>query len=153
MNNNWTRELTELELKAFCNFVLDENNNCERLDHKEYPEYLGEGLTQTLYKFPNTNEYVLIIRQKGYIVNALHIKSNEFEDFQKNWETGKLFPYGKLKDINSDKERDSESKITPATALESALEGTSKTKADEANGVEKIELNSEKIKKGETKDD
>lgn len=148
MNNNWTRELTELELKAFCNFVLDENNNCERLDHKEYPEYLGEGLTQTLYKFPNTNEYVLIIRQKGYIVNALHIKSNEFEDFQKNWETGKLFPYGKLKEI------DSESKITPATALKSVLEGTSINEANEADSVKSSELNPEGIiKEGETIDD
>jgi len=95
---NWNRKLTELEMRALCNFVLDKDNRCTVVANKYDPKYKDEGLDQTLYKYERSDEYVFIVRQKGYIMNAVHIEGNEIDDFLTCWKDKKLTPYGQLKE-------------------------------------------------------
>ena len=93
----WNRKLSELEMRALCNFVLDERNGCKIVLEKEDTLFMNEGLRQTLYVYKQSNEYVFIARQKGYIMDALHISADEIEEFKSMWEQGMLTPYGHLK--------------------------------------------------------
>lgn len=95
--SEWKRELTELEIRALCDFVANPQNNFENIAQKDYPNFMQEGLKQILYRYPRTKECVLIIRQKGYIMNALHIMPEEMKEFLEKWDSGELFPYGKQK--------------------------------------------------------
>ena len=94
---NWDRKLSELELRALCGFVLDEKNGCKVVAEKEDSTFMDEGLRQTLYLYEKTGEYVFIASQKGYIMDALHIESDEIEEFKTLWDQGVLTPYGHTK--------------------------------------------------------
>lgn len=98
---NWNRKLSELETRALCCYVLDEKNGCRVVAEKTDSTFMGgEGLKQTLYSFnayDESYEYVFIARQKGYIIDALHISSDEIEEFKTFWDQGLLTPYGHLK--------------------------------------------------------
>ena len=48
-----------------------------------------------LYRYPRTEECVLVFKQKGYIINALHIKPDEIKDFEEKWNSGEVFSNGK----------------------------------------------------------
>ena len=91
---NWDRKLSELELRSLCNFVLNEDNGCKVVAEKEDPMFMGEGLRQTLYVYERSDEYVFISRQKGYIMDAVHIAGDEIEEFKTMWDQGQLHPYG-----------------------------------------------------------
>ena len=109
--SGWKRELTELELRALCDFIGNPKNECEKIAQKDYPSYKGEGLKQILYKYPRTEECVLVIKQKGYIVNALHIKPQEMEDFLKKWDNSELFPYGNRQHMMKDEKTKGENEV------------------------------------------
>ena len=77
---------------------MDKNNKCKVVYEKNDSTYMdGEGLTQTLYVYGNSNEYVFVAKQKGYIINALHIVSDEIEEFLNYWNQGMLSSTGHLK--------------------------------------------------------
>ena len=82
----WDKKLSELEMRALCNFVLDKENGCKVVADKEDPFYNDEGLRQTLYLYEKSNEYVFIERQRGYITNAFHLNEDEVEKFRMLWE-------------------------------------------------------------------
>ncbi len=100
---NWDRKLSELELRALCAFIFDEKNGCKIVETREYPDFMSEGLKQTLYVFEKTNEYVFVARQKGYIIDAVHIVSDEIEEFKTFWNQGMLTPYGHIKSDSKSK--------------------------------------------------
>ena len=94
---NWNRKLSELELRALCDFVFNEKNGCKVVLEKKDPTFMDEGLRQTLYLYEKSGEYVFIARQKGYIIDAVHIGLSEIEEFKTLWDQGMLTPYGHVK--------------------------------------------------------
>ena len=93
---NWSRQLSELEMRALCNFVLNKENGCKVVEEKYDPNFMGEGLSQKLYVHEGSKEYVFVVSQRGYIMNMLHITSNELEEFLGYWNEGLLNPYGRI---------------------------------------------------------
>ena len=94
---NFNRKLSFLELRAICDFTLTPHNCCEKISEKRDKNFMGEGLTQTLYLFHTSGEYIFIAKQKGYIIDAVIIASDEIDAFISLWEQGKLTPTGHLK--------------------------------------------------------
>lgn len=99
---NWNRKLSELEMRAFCSFVMNQQNGCKVVAEKDDPTFKGEGLRQTLYFFENSDEYIFVVEQKGYVVNVLHIGADEIAEFKTLWDQGMLTPYGHAKEENVD---------------------------------------------------
>ena len=96
MEPRWAKRLSQFEIRAFVGYVLDAKNMCRVVKEESDPEYMDEGLRQTLYVCPPTNDCVFVVRQKGYIVNALYVKKNEVEEFLEYWEDERLSPYGEV---------------------------------------------------------
>ena len=48
---NWNEKLSELELRALCDFVLNQQNGCKVVAEKEDQTLTEEGLKQTLYLY------------------------------------------------------------------------------------------------------
>ena len=94
--NSWKKQLSNLEIIALCSYVLNPKNECVVVDSYFDYSFLDEGLEQTLYFEPKYNEYVFVVRQKGYIMNALLIQEPELDDFMEQWKSGKIFPYGRV---------------------------------------------------------
>ena len=134
---NWDRKLSELELRALCDFVLNPENSCRVIAEKENPTFQDEGLRQTLYAYDRSNEYVFIVRQKGYIMNALHIGSDEIEVFKTLWERGLLTPYGQFTRIRKKKISSSQGADFDKQALE-LLGNIAKT--DSVEGIDEAKM-------------
>ena len=108
--SEWERELTDLEIRALLEYFSNPDNECEKIDEKEYPDFMDEGLTQTLLKDPRTKECVLFIRQKGYTTGAFLITPENMKDFLDKWKKGELSPYSKEEmedgeEVTDDEER------------------------------------------------
>lgn len=94
---NWNQKLSPLEVSALSMFVMNKRNECEIIKEEYDPTFMNEGLFQTLYRHPRTNEFVFVSRQKGRIMDALHIYPEEIEEFMAFWNDDKLTPYGHIK--------------------------------------------------------
>ena len=120
---------------------------------EKYMEILHPG-----YSSMTLSQKMELFDDKDFIINntdAIHEAFSEFSNSDSPRYMGKASEQERMqKAIEEIKVKEQKTKkITPATAVKSALKGTSATKSAEANSVEQSELNPEITKEGEEIDD